>query len=265
MRVPVPGYQDTVTVSRQYFDDPAYQSRQQAAFQAAQRRGQAAAARIELQNQATQRQNEQIAEVLRNATQSEREANPRAWWNWWQEYTDEHPELRVQALQSGRADSLLHLPSSSVAIKTPVWTNTGRRPIEQIQVGDLVLARHLETGELAYKPVLQVKRSVAPARRLTVKDTEFLCASGLTLLRRDKGWWLARDLETDSLVHGMFGPAPVTDNVEMIEGPMHHLVVADFNNFFISDQAVLVHDATPPQSTTLQFRGLAPQASNNQE
>jgi hypothetical protein len=265
MRSPVPGYEDTVTVSYQYFDDPAYRARQQAAFRTAQGRGRVAAARIELQNQSTQRQNEQIAEVLRSATQSKLEANPKAWWKWWQEYIDEHPEVRVRTLQSGRADSLLQLPPSSMAIRTPVWTNTGRRPIEQIQVGDLVLSRHPETGELAYKPVLRVMRSVAPARRVTVQNTEFLCASGLTLWRRDKGWWLARDLETDSLVDGMFGPAPVTDNIEMIEGPMHHLVVADFNNFFISDQAVLVHDATPPQSASSLSRGLVPLDSNNNE
>lgn len=260
----MPGYEDTYTVSRQYFDDPDHQARQQAAFQAAQRSGQAAAARIELQNQDTQRQNQQLAEVLCVATQTKLEANPRDWWNWWQEYVDEHPELRVRALRSGIAQSLLTLPNSSVAVGTPVWTNMGRRPIEQIQVGDLVLAQHPESGELAYKPVLRVIRFVVPTRRVTVKNTEFLCASGLTLWRGDQGWRLACDLETGSLVHGMFGPAPVTSNVEMIEGPTQHLIVADFNNFFISDQAVLVHDATPPQPAESRLPGLADDVSANQ-
>lgn len=261
----MPGYEDTHTVSVQLFDNPDYPARQQAAFQAAQRQGQAAAARIELQNQSTQWQNEQLADVLCVATQTKREANPRDWWKWWQKYIDEHPELRVRALQSGLAQSLLNLPPSSVAIGTPVWTNTGRRPIEQIQVGDLVLAQHPVTGELAYKPVLRVIRLVVPTRRVTVKDTEFLCASGLTLWHAEEGWRLARDLETDSRVHGMFGPVPVTGNVDMIEGPTQHLVVADFNNFFLSDQAVLVHDATPPQPAAMRLPGLAADASANQE
>jgi hypothetical protein len=265
MRSPVPGYEDTTTVSGVFLDNPDYQARQQAAFQAAQRQGQAAAARIELQNQTTQRVNEQIAEVLCGATQTKRDANPQAWWKWWQDYIDGNPELRVRALQSGLAQSLLNLPPSSVAIGTPVWTNMGRRPIEQVQVGDLVLAQHPETGELGYKPVLRVIRMSVPTRRLTVKDTEFLCASGLPLWHGEQGWRFAHDLETDSLVHGMFGPAPVTGNVELIEGLTQHLVVADFNNFFISDQAVLVHDATPPQPAEVRLPGLAADASAKQE
>jgi hypothetical protein len=261
----VPGYEDTLTVSRQHFDDPAYQARQQAAVQVAQRQGQAAAARIKSRNQATQRQNEQLADVLCAATQQKFEANPRDWWKWWQEYIDEHPELRVRALESGFSESMLHLPPNSVAIGTPVWTSTGQRPIEQVQVGDLVLAQHAETGELAYKPVLRRIQSLVPTRRLTVQDTEFLCGPGLTLWRGNEGWWPARDLEPDSLVHGMFGPMPVTENVEMIEQPAQHLVVADYSNFFISDQAVLVHDATRPRPVAQRLPGLEIDAETNQQ
>ena len=112
---------------------------------------------------------------------------------------------------------------------------------------------------------MQIYRSVVLARRLTVQDTEFLCASGLTLWRGEKGWWLARDLETGSLVHSVFGPVPVTDNVEMIQGPTLHLVVADFSNFFISDQAVLVHDATQPKPAALRQPELAVDAGTKQQ
>ena len=39
---------------------------------------------------------------------------------------------------------------------------TGRRPIEGIKVGDCVLAQDVESGELAYKPVLGVTIRPAP-------------------------------------------------------------------------------------------------------
>jgi len=38
---------------------------------------------------------------------------------------------------------------------TPVWTVSGPVAIEKIRVGDLVLSQALDTGELAFQPVLQ--------------------------------------------------------------------------------------------------------------
>ena len=48
------------------------------------------------------------------------------------------------------------LPISCFAPGTKVWTLTGRMPIGQIKIGDRVLAQNVESGELAYKPVLAV-------------------------------------------------------------------------------------------------------------
>ena len=45
---------------------------------------------------------------------------------------------------------------SCFAPGTKVWTLTGRMPIAQIKIGDRVLAQNVESGELAYKPVLAV-------------------------------------------------------------------------------------------------------------
>ena len=52
-------------------------------------------------------------------------------------------------------------PCSCFAPGTKVWTMTGRRPIEGIKIGDCVLAQDVESGELAYKPVLGV--TIRPA------------------------------------------------------------------------------------------------------
>lgn len=38
---------------------------------------------------------------------------------------------------------------------TPVWTERGLVPIEQIKVGDKVLSKCDSTGEVAYKPVVR--------------------------------------------------------------------------------------------------------------
>jgi hypothetical protein len=50
---------------------------------------------------------------------------------------------------------LPYLHTSCFAAGTPVWTVEGPRPVERIAIGDLVLSQNVETGELAYKPVLR--------------------------------------------------------------------------------------------------------------
>ena len=55
---------------------------------------------------------------------------------------------------------------SGFAPATKVWALGGRKPIGEIKVGDRVLAQDVETGELAYKPVLAV-----PIRPLGPRET----------------------------------------------------------------------------------------------
>ena len=44
--------------------------------------------------------------------------------------------------------------ASCFAAGTMIETADGDRPIEEIQIGDLVLSANPETGEIAYKPVV---------------------------------------------------------------------------------------------------------------
>ena len=55
------------------------------------------------------------------------------------------------------------------AAGTLVWTKTGQRPIESLEIGDLVLAQNVDTGELAYKPV--IGRTVRPPKRLVTPES----------------------------------------------------------------------------------------------
>ena len=51
-----------------------------------------------------------------------------------------------------------------LAAGTPVRTDRGLTAIEEVRVGDRVLSQDVETGELAYKPVLQT--TVRPPKEL---------------------------------------------------------------------------------------------------
>ena len=100
-----------------------------------------------------------------------------SWWKWWwEDYNEMYSVPRPRASGDGRAAGearprlpdvrrvslRLHRPVLLFAPGTKVWTMTGRRPIEGIKIGDCVLAQDVESGELAYKPVLGVTH---PARR----------------------------------------------------------------------------------------------------
>ena len=100
--------------------------------------------------------------------------------------------------------------ASCLLAGTLVWSDAGPRPIEQIQVGDLVLSQSPETGELAYKPV--VKTTVRPPVRMVkiVFGGQALQSSGgHPFWVTGKGWVFARDLEEGVPLHTVDGTAPV--------------------------------------------------------
>jgi len=163
-------------------------------------------------------------------------------------------------LQNDVSRSLLSSLPSSLSTGTPVWTSTGRRPIEQIQVGDLVLSQHPISGELAYKPVFEVFRATLPTRRVDVEGEEFRCASGQAFWTVDKGWWLASDASVDSRLYTLAGPQRVVRNAQLIAGETRQLVVADFSNFFVGQLGVLVHDAKQPEAVAMRVPGLPAEA-----
>ena len=245
-------YETSITgVFHHYSPNPQFAARRQASIRGAERQANAvaAAADVKRRNQITERQNERVAEVLRQTTNRQLESHPVAWWDWWRQHLDEHPGLRQFARQNGmrRAEMLSEVPPGSFALGTDVWTSTGREAIEHVEIGDLVLTQHPITGELAYKPVLEVLRAVQPTRRLDLAEDAFRCAPGQLFWRTGEGWWFAQDLDIKFAVHGLFGSMPVTGNAEQIPGETRHLIVADLSNYFVGQQGLLVHDATQPQ------------------
>lgn len=258
MLVPVPGhFKETMNVNVEYRQDPRAKARQQANLRKAKQQGLAMKKRMEQQNQLTERNNEQIATILRELTQEKLTSDPRKWWTWWQAYIDDKPEQRALILKSGLSGSLVHLPPSAVGTGTLVWTNTGRRPIEQILVGDLVLSQDPDTGELSYKPALQVGRGTTPTYRVDIGKDEFSVAPGLAFWNLDRGWWLARDLEENIAVHRVDGSSEVVAAGEQLSGITHRLLVGEFNSFFIGEEGILVHDANQPEPTDMRVPGLA--------
>jgi hypothetical protein len=204
------------------------------------------------ENRRTQFWNNRIDLVLSGVTGEETDGRPESWWQWWQDYNDlyvpeEKPVYRMEeeiVIRDRVTTCECFLPG------TPVWTDTGPEPIERIQVGDRVLAQHPDTGELAYKLVLQTTvRPDAATVRVGIAGEEIYATKGHPFWVAGEGWKMARRLQPGMRLHTATGSREIT-HVE--EGPAwqaHNLLVADFPSFHVGNAKILVHDNSVRQPT----------------
>ncbi len=205
--------------------------------------------------------NQKIADALNDATGQRLSSDPRAWWSWWDQYNEVNPPEKpvVKYLDPRyQYDSQGHpVMESCFAAGTPVWTVDGPRPIEQIAVGDLVLAQNVDTGELAYKPVLRTTLR-KPVELLTVRVGEDMirCTGGHNFWVPGSGWTHARKLDPPTRLHGVAGAVEIDSVRPGSKEKTHNLVVADWNTYFVGRGKLLVHDVTLPGPTTTDLPGL---------
>jgi len=135
--------------------------------------------------------------------------------------------------------------------ETEVMTDEGLVVIEDIEVGDYVLAEDTVTGEQEYKEVLNV--FVSQTNKLvyvTTTDSE----SGTTINTTDnhpfyvegKGWVPAIELEAGDVLKTADGEIETVSKVEveyLDEAVLiYNLEVEGYHTYFVSDESVLVHN-----------------------
>ena len=267
------------------------------AFNDAAERAQQLEAAAARQNQQTDAWNERVAWVLKTATKQDLPAQPEAWWQWWNDYnevflTGEKPtsvlqDTRQVAIEdyvpevrsdSGPQDEK---PRSSGGAQTTggrrgswrgnnnfrrgdcltagtlVWTIRGPAQIERMQVGDLVLSQHPETGELAYKPVLRTTtRPKGPLIAIQLDDEKLMTSGGHPFWVAGEGWTKSRDLKGGQVLHTAGGPVHVSAVEPTEAAETYNLVVADFRTYFVGYAKVLSHDNTVRQPTRALVPGL---------
>ena len=133
---------------------------------------------------------------------------------------------------------------------TPVWTENGLKPIEAIEVGDLVLARDEVTGETALKPVTDlIRRHDRIIWEVEVSDTAGVVHTFRTT--DDHPWWLAGIgwARTDELEPGLAISTSDGRGVRVVAiretaktEPTYNLEVADFHSYFVGESGVWVHN-----------------------
>jgi hypothetical protein len=222
----------------------------------------------ELQIQATNEQsaarNERIVDVLTGVTNQNLGSEPRAWWDWWQDHTDYYraEERPVYETQESSSEYVVPPPPSGGGVEcfvrgTPVWTKTGQRAIETLAVGDLVLSRNVNSGELAYKPVmLRTLRPAGPVVEISTCNEQIRATRGHPLWVDGLGWRMAKELDDGALLHSVAGATRVEAVKPISDAETYNLVVADFNTYFVGKDGILVHDNTPRRPTRATVPGL---------
>jgi hypothetical protein len=140
--------------------------------------------------------------------------------------------------------------SSCFAAGTPIRTFDGPRPIEQVKVGDRVLAQDAHTGALGFRPVLAVEHN-PPALTLRVvlegpgSEPGPVVATPIhRFWKAHHGWVMARDLKAGDLVRTLGGLARVARVEPGGTRPVFNLEVGSGHDFFVGLAGALVHDAT---------------------
>lgn len=230
------------------------------------------------QNSAQLTYNQRIVEALRIATYQDFPADPKQWWQWWDKQNDvvrlgeKQVRSRYQLQQVAIVDRRDNVSGNTIdqsgsptpqrraecfAAGTIVWTRYGKQRIESVRVGDMVLAQDIESGEIAFKPVLGT--TVRPPEELVkvrVGDDALECSRGHLFWVAGFGWAKAERLDSGASLHCLRGAELVSSIETGLKAETYNLIVADYHNYFVGKQRILSHDVTQSRPTDAVVPGL---------
>lgn len=215
---------------------------------------------VQAKNAQMSRFNERVYAALRTSTRQQIESQPQYWWDWWRGYneleaSEEKPEIEFR---NTRNYQRIIRTMSCFPAGTLVWTETGSLAIESVRIGDRVLSQDPDSGELAYRMVLDTTiRPPSETLQIQVSDEQIEATLGHPFWVVGRGWKMAKELKAGDQLHGVQGGMTI-DNIE--PGPTveaHNLVVAETNTYFVGNHRMLVHDNMPRRVTDLPVPGWA--------
>ena len=138
-----------------------------------------------------------------------------------------------------------------------VQTATGLVPIENIQIGDLVVSQNVETAELTLKPViLTTIRPPKSTIKITTGNNTIEATGGHLWWVSGLGWVKSRDLKAGMMLHTATG---TTEIEGLVANPTpqqtHNLIVDGFHTYFVGPDRVLSYDNTLLKPTLRQVPG----------
>jgi hypothetical protein len=226
------------------------------------RMAQRARRRIAFANAQAAAGNARVREVLAGALDFDLGDDPKQYWQAWTEYNElafeEHPVYEFNQYDR-QYEPATH---SCFMAGTPVWTQQGMRPIETIVVGDMVLAQHPVTGEVAYRAVLEKTLGPpTPTVAIALPQETIVATRGHRFWVERQGWEMAKSLKPEMTLHSITSSLPVASVEPYEDLECHNMVVEGFHTYFIGKSQILVHDKTCPRPTISKTPGQEAAAS----
>ena len=134
---------------------------------------------------------------------------------------------------------------------TKVKTEDGYKNIEEVEVGDKVLAYDEETGKQAYKEVVRLFRGKTEEwYHVFAEGEEIVCTGGHRFYVEGKGFVEAKDLTEEDKLTLSDGRQVKIEKIEKEElakaETKYNFEVKDFHTYYVTENDVLVHNTCRP-------------------
>ncbi len=240
---------------------------------------------VDAQNGRIDALNDRVCEALASSTGVGLPADPTEWWKWWNDYNQlttedkayQHVQFQNAAVEmvpvgtptasqgsgsdfgssSNSGSGSATPPRECLVAGTAIWTDRGSMPVEAVQVGDLVLAKNPETGELDYHPVLRTTvREAEPVMKVTTPGRFLRATGGHTFWISGQGWTKLRDVKPGQRFHTATGPVEIQELENDGTEKTYNLLVADVHTYFAGEDLILSHDVTVTRPVDAQVPGV---------
>lgn len=153
------------------------------------------------------------------------------------------------AIFAAKGSSLTCFPAG-----TMIHTNNGLLPIEEVTADDLLWTANELTGERELKPIKEIHRRTTLTMMIVELEngTLFEVTPDHRFLTNGE-WREIRELKPDDELENIVGQAVKIKNIELMtrNAVVHNFSVYDNENYFVTDEGILVHNASYTQPVYL--------------
>ena len=138
--------------------------------------------------------------------------------------------------------------------------NECHKPIEDVEVGDYVLAYNEDTGESDWKPVVRLFRNETKEwYHIHAAGEEIICTPNHPFYVIGKGFVEAKDLKGFEILLKSNGVQVSIDSIEIEEleeaETTYNFEVADFHTYYVTENNILVHNDCKGNDYNELYRG----------